>query len=91
VVRNPAYWGSVARVEIERTILAEGLAMEKVTALQLSPVQISNNGTRMILEGPEIVVARAWVVDPDAWKNLASSVVSGHVQVFDATQLKVSS
>jgi len=79
----------VARVEIERTVLAEGLDMEKVKALQLSPVQISNNGTKMILEGPDIVVARAWVVDPEAWKGLASSVVTGSVQVFDATQLRV--
>jgi hypothetical protein len=54
----------VARVEIERTILAEGLDVEKVKALQLSLVQISNNGTKMILEGPDIVVARAWIVDP---------------------------
>ena len=63
--------------------------MEKVMALQLSPVQISSNGTKMILEGPDIVVARAWVVDPEAWKGLASSVVTGRVQVFDATQLRV--
>jgi hypothetical protein len=79
----------VARVEIDRLVLAEGLAMDKVRALQLSPVEVSNNGTRMILEGPDIVVARAWVVDPEAWKGLASSVVSGRVLVFDATQLKV--
>lgn len=79
----------VARVELDRTVLAEGLDPDKVKALQLSPVQISNNGTKMILEGPDIVVARAWVVDPDAWKSLASSVVAGRVQVFDATQLKV--
>jgi len=79
----------VARVEIERSVLAEGLDLEKVKALQLSPVEISNNGTKMILEGPDIVVARAWIVDPEAWKGLATGVVAGHVEVFDATQLKV--
>lgn len=79
----------MARVEIERTVLAEGLAIDKVQALQLSAVEVSNNGTKMILEGPDIVVARAWVVDPEAWKGLASSVVAGRVLVFDATQLKV--
>ena len=79
----------MARVEIERTVLAEGLAIEKVKALQLTPVEVSTNGTRMILEGPDIVVARAWVVDPEAWKGLASSVVAGRVLIFDATQLKV--
>lgn len=76
-------------MEIDRTILAEGLDVEKVKALQLSPVQISNNGTKMVLEGPDIVVARAWVVDPEAWKGLAGSVVAGRVELFDATQLKV--
>jgi hypothetical protein len=81
----------VARVEIERTVLAEGLAIEKVMALQLSPVEVSSNGSKMILEGPDIVVARAWVVDPEAWKGLPSSVVAGHVLIFDATQLKVGS
>lgn len=81
----------MARVEIERSILAEGLDIEKVKALQLSPVQVSNNGATMILEGPDIVVARAWVVDPDAWKSLASRVVAGRVQIFDATQMKVGS
>jgi hypothetical protein len=79
----------VARVEIERSVLAEGLDLEKVKALQLSAVEISNNGSKMILEGPDIVIARAWIVDPEAWKGLASSVVAGHVEVFDATQLKV--
>jgi hypothetical protein len=29
------------------------------------------------------------VVDPEAWKGLASSVVAGRVLIFDATQLKV--
>lgn len=79
----------MARVELERTILAEGLDVEKVKGLQLSPVQISNNGTRMILEGPDIVVARAWVVDPEAWKGMAATVVAGRVQVLDATQMRV--
>lgn len=81
----------MARVEIERTVLAEGLDVEKVKALQLSAVQISNNGTKLILEGSEIIVARAWVVDPEAWKGLAGSVVAGRVQLFDATQMKVGS
>jgi hypothetical protein len=81
----------VARLEIERTILAEGLNVEKVKALQLSPVEVSNNGTKMILEGPDIVVARAWVVDPEAWKAMAATVVTGRVQVLDATQMKVGS
>lgn len=81
----------MARVEIERTVLAEGLDLEKVKNLQLSAVQISNNGTKMILEGQDIVVARAWVVDPEAWKSMAASVVVGRVQVFDATQMKVGS
>jgi hypothetical protein len=81
----------VARLEIERTILAEGLNVEKVKALQLSPVEVSNNGTKMILEGPDIVVARAWVVDPEAWKAMAATVVAGRVQVLDATQMKVGS
>ncbi len=81
--------GGVARVELERKILAEGLLPAKVQSLQLAPVEVSDNGTRMVIEGPDIVVARAWVVDPEAWKALPKAVTKGRVALFDATQMKV--
>ncbi len=81
--------GGVARVELERNILAEGLLPAKVQSLQLAPVKVSDNGTKMIIEGPDIVVARAWVVDPEAWKALPKAVTNGRVALFDATQMKV--
>ena len=79
----------MARIEIERSILAPGLQSDKVKSLQLDPVQVSENGNSMVLEGPSIIVARAWVVDPEAWKGIAKAVKQGKVSLFDATQLKV--
>jgi hypothetical protein len=80
----------VARIEIEHSILAPGLQADKVKSLQLDPVQVSENGSSMVLEGPSIIVARAWVVDPEAWKAIAGTVKQGKVALLDATQLKVS-
>lgn len=79
----------MARVELERHILAEGLQPAKVQSLQLGPVQISDNGSRLVIEGPDIIIARAWVVDPEAWKALHSTVTNGRIAVFDATQMRV--
>jgi hypothetical protein len=80
---------SVARIEINRQVLAENLAPEKVRALQLAPVELIEGANTLIIEGSSIVVARAWITDPDAWKQLAQSVRAGTVRRFDATQLQL--
>ncbi len=81
--------GDVARVELDRAFLADGLLPAKVRALQLSPVEIHDNGSTMVIEGSAIVIARAWVVDPEAWRELPRSVTAGRVALFDATQMQV--
>jgi hypothetical protein len=86
---SPRTLPSVARIEIKRQILAENLTGDKVRALQLAPVDLSEGPDALIIEGPSIVVARAWIPDPDAWKQLAQSVRAGTVGRFDATQLQV--
>jgi hypothetical protein len=80
---------SVARIEINRQVLAANLTPDKVRAFQLAPVEIIEDGEVLALEGPSIVIARAWITDPDAWKQLAQSVRAGIVRRFDATQLQV--
>jgi hypothetical protein len=79
----------VARIEISRQVLAANLTPEKVRALQLAPVELTNDGEVLAIEGPSIVIARAWITDPDAWKQLAQSVRAGEVARFDATQLQL--
>jgi len=79
----------VARIEINRQVLAANLTPEKVRALQLAPVELTEDGVVLTIEGPSIVIARAWITDPDAWKQLAQSVRAGTVRRFDATQLQV--
>ena len=79
----------MARIEIERRILKENLTPEKIQALQLNPVEIRESGELLAIEGPSIVIARAWITDPQAWTQLAQSVRSGGVRRFDATQLQV--
>src|SRR3979411_1343748 len=79
----------MARIEIERRILKENLTPEKIRGLQLTPIELSEGGERLVIEGPSIVVARAWITDPQAWTQLAQSVRTGNVRRFDATQLQV--
>jgi hypothetical protein len=79
----------VARIELNRQVLAENLTPEKVRSLQLAPVDVIEEAGTLIIEGPSIVVARAWVTDPEAWKLLPQSVRAGEVARFDATQLQV--
>ena len=79
----------MARIEIERSVLKENLTPEKMRALQLAPIDVSETGERLVIEGPSIVIARAWITDPQAWTQLAQSVRSGVVRRFDATQLQL--
>ena len=79
----------MARIEINRHVLAENLSRDKVRALQLAPVELIDSPDALIIDGSSIVVARAWITDPDAWKQLAQSVRAGTVRRFDATQLQV--
>ena len=79
----------MARIEIERRILKENLTPEKMRALQLAPIELIDSGERLAIEGPSIVIARAWITDPQAWTQLAQSVRAGSVRRFDATQLQV--
>jgi hypothetical protein len=79
----------MARIEIERRVLKETLTPEKIRALQLGPVDLSQDGELLVIDGPSIVIARAWITDPQAWTQLAQSVRSGRVQRFDATQLQL--
>ena len=79
----------MARIEIERRALKENLTPEKIQALQLAPIEIRESGELLAIEGPSIVIARAWITDPQAWTQLAQSVRAGGVRRFDATQLQV--
>ena len=79
----------MARIEIERRVLKENLTPEKIRALQLAPIELSEGGERLVIDGPSIVIARAWIIDPQAWTQLAQSVRAGSVRRFDATQLQV--
>ena len=79
----------MARIEINRKVLAENLPPDKVRALQLAPIELTETGDVLAIEGPSIVIARAWIRDPDAWKQLALSVRAGTVRRFDATQLQL--
>jgi hypothetical protein len=79
----------MARIEIERRVLKENLTPEKIKALQLAPIDVRESGETLVIEGPSIVIARAWITDPQAWTQLAQSVRSGRVRRFDATQLQV--
>jgi hypothetical protein len=79
----------MARIEIERRVLKENLTAEKIQALQLDPVEIRESGELLAIEGPSIVIARAWITDPQAWTQLAQSVRAGSLRRFDATQLQV--
>jgi hypothetical protein len=79
----------MARIEIERRILKQNLTLEKLRALQPVPIDVVESADRLVIEGPSIVIARAWITDPDAWTLLAQSVRAGSVRRFDATQLQV--
>jgi hypothetical protein len=79
----------MARIEINHDVLAENLTPEKIRALQLAPIELTNDGRVVAIEGPSIVIARAWVADPDAWAQLPRSVRAGSVARFDATQLQL--
>jgi hypothetical protein len=79
----------MARIEIERRILKQNLTLEKMRALQPVPIDVVESADRLVIEGPSIVIARAWITDPDAWTLLAQSVRAGSVRRFDATQLQV--
>ena len=79
----------MARIEIERRVLKENLTAERIQALQLTPVEIRESGELLAIEGPSIVIARAWITDPQAWTQPAQSVRAGGVRRFDATQLQV--
>jgi len=70
-------------------VLAQSLTPDKVRSLQLAPIEVIDDPGALIIEGRSIVVARAWITDPDAWKQLAQSVRAGEVRRFDATQLQV--
>lgn len=80
---------SVARIEIDRRVVADNVTPEKIQALQLGPVSVHAGDQAMVIDGPSIVVARAWVTDPDAWQQLPQSVRQGAVRRFDATQLQI--
>jgi hypothetical protein len=79
----------MARIEIERRVLKENLRPETIRALQLAPIELRESGELLVIEGPSIVIARAWVTDPQAWTQLAQSVRAGAVRRFDAMQLQV--
>jgi hypothetical protein len=79
----------VARIEIDRQVLAENVTPDKIRALQLAPVDLTEGDGTLIIEGTAIVVARAGITDPDAWKQMAQSVRAGEVARFDATQLQL--
>ena len=79
----------MARIEIERRVLNENLTAEKMRALQLASIDLSESDDRLVIEGPSIVIARAWITDPQAWTQLALSVRAGSVTRFDATQLQL--
>lgn len=79
----------MALIEIERRVLKQNLTPEKIQALQLAPVDVRETGELLAIDGPSIVIARAWITDPEAWTQLAKSVRAGSVRRFDATQLQV--
>ncbi len=79
----------MARIEIDRRVLKQNLTPEKMRALQLAPIELTESGELLLIEGPSIVIARAWITDPQAWTQLAESVRAGSVRRFDATQLVV--
>jgi hypothetical protein len=79
----------MARVEIERSVLKDNLTPEKIQALQLTPIEVGQRDDLLVIDGPSIVIARAWIKDPQAWAQLAQSVRAGSVKRFDATQLQV--
>jgi hypothetical protein len=79
----------MARIEIERRLVKENLTLEKMRALQLAPIEVRERGELLVIEGPSIVIARAWITDPQAWTQLPQSVRAGTVRRFDATQLQL--
>jgi hypothetical protein len=79
----------MARIEIERRVLKENLTTDKIRALQLVPIELSEGSELLVIDGPSIVIARAWITDPQAWTQLAQSVRAGEIRRFDATQLQV--
>jgi hypothetical protein len=79
----------MARIEIDRRVVKENLTQEKIRALQLAPIELSEHDELLVIEGPSIVIARAWIRDPQAWTQLAQSVRAGDVRRFDATQLQL--
>jgi hypothetical protein len=79
----------VARLEIDRRVLAQNVTPDKVRALQLAPIALTETTELVVIEGSSIVIARAWVTEPDAWKQLPGGVRAGTIRRFDATQLQV--
>ncbi len=79
----------MARIEIERRVLKQNLTPEKIRALQLAPIDLRESDELLVIDGPSIVIARAWITDPEAWTQLAQAVRAGGVRRFDATQLQV--
>jgi hypothetical protein len=79
----------MARIEIERRVMKPNLTPEKIQALQLAPIDVHESGELVVIDGPSIVIARAWITDPEAWAQLAKAVRAGVVRRFDATQLQL--
>jgi hypothetical protein len=79
----------MARIEIERRVVKPNLTPEKIQALQLAPIEARESGELLVIDGPSIVIARAWITDPEAWAQLANAVRAGVVRRFDATQLQL--
>jgi hypothetical protein len=79
----------MARIEIERRVMKPNLTPEKIQALQLAPIDVHESGELVVIDGPSIVIARAWITDPEAWAQLANAVRAGVVRRFDATQLQL--
>ena len=79
----------VARIEIDRRLLKQDLTPEKIRALQLAPVEVRERGERLVIDGPSVVIARAWITEPQAWAHLTESVRAGIIRRFDATQLQL--
>ena len=87
--RGSLHSAGMALIEIERRVLKQDLTAAKIQTLQLAPVDVRENGELLVIEGPSIVIARAWITDPQAWTQLTKSVRAGSVRRFDATQLQV--
>src|ERR1700694_252727 len=79
----------MARIEMRRSVLKQNLTREKIRALQLAPIELTESAERLVIDGPSIVIARAWITAPQAWAQLAESVRAGGIRRFDATQLQV--